>query len=183
MKKVLILGDSISMGYREYVKEALQNRAEVVYSEGDGCFSKWTLWLVNNWIRVNGAPDIVHWNNGIWDMMVEPPLQGSFSSVEEYLHNLSRIIQVLRTSGVTDIIFATTTYPHPEKEGLDAETVTKYNAFARILMEQEGILVNDLGALVRENIPEYVCEDYLHLTEKGYRACAAKVIRAIEAYL
>ncbi|MCI9336940.1 MAG: SGNH/GDSL hydrolase family protein [Lachnospiraceae bacterium] len=183
MKKVLILGDSISMGYREHVREALQGRAEVVYSEGNGCFSKWTLWLVNNWIRVNGAPDIVHWNNGIWDMMDEPPLQGNFSSPEEYLHNLSRIIQVLRTAGVRHIIFATTTYPHPKKEGLDAGTVTRYNAFARTLMEQEGIAVNDLGALIRENIAGYVCGDYLHLTHEGYLACAAKVTEAIEAYL
>lgn len=34
MKKAFVLGDSISMGYREYVKEALEGKAEVVYSEG-----------------------------------------------------------------------------------------------------------------------------------------------------
>lgn len=183
MKTVLILGDSISMGYREYVKEALQGRAEVVYNEGNGCFSKWALWMANNWIRTNGAPDIVHWNSGIWDMMDEPPLQGRFSTVEEYSHNLSCMIQVLRTAGVQDIIFATTTYPHPKKEGLDAATVAEYNARACELMEREGVAIDDLGSVVREKIEEYVCEDYLHLTEKGYRACAEKVTEAIESFL
>lgn len=183
MKKAFVLGDSISMGYREYVKEALEGKAEVVYSEGNGCFSKWALWIVNNWIRTNGAPDIVHWNSGIWDMMCEPPLQGDFSSLEEYSHNLSCIIQVLRTAGVARIIFATTTYPDSEKEGLDAETVSKYNACACELMEREGIPVNDLGGLVREHVAEYVCGDHLHLTEAGYRACARKVTEAIEEWL
>ena len=183
MKKVLILGDSISMGYREYVKEALQGRADVVYSEGNGCFSKWALWMVNNWIRTNGAPDIVHWNSGIWDMMNEPPLEGNFSTLEEYSHNLSCIIQVLRTAGVNDIIFATTTYPDPEKEGLNEGTVSRYNACACSLMERERIPVNDLGSLVRENIADYICDDHLHLTDAGYRACAKKVTEAVERYL
>lgn len=79
MKRVLLLGDSISMGYREYVRELLAEEADVQYMEENGRFAKYTMWAANQWIRSNGAPDIVHWNNGVWDITIEPPLEGSFT--------------------------------------------------------------------------------------------------------
>ena len=35
MKRVLLLGDSIRMGYDEYVKELLEGEFEVVYDDAD----------------------------------------------------------------------------------------------------------------------------------------------------
>ena len=43
MKKVLLLGDSIRMGYDDYVKEALDGKCEVVYdAEDNGRFAAYT---------------------------------------------------------------------------------------------------------------------------------------------
>ena len=48
MKKVLLLGDSIRMGYDEYVKEILKDEFDVIYDESDnGRFSAYTLWQAN----------------------------------------------------------------------------------------------------------------------------------------
>ena len=45
MKKVLLLGDSIRMGYDDYVKEELDGKCEVVYdAEDNGRFAAYTLW-------------------------------------------------------------------------------------------------------------------------------------------
>lgn len=182
MKKVLLLGDSISMGYRPFVKEALEGRADVQYSEENGRYAKYTLYMVNQWIRFNGAPDIVHWNNGLWDISVEPPLKGNFTPLPEYLLTLERTIQTLRDGGVGKIIFATCTY-QKELPHICTEDVEFYNAAACALMRREGIEINDLGALVKPRLDEYVCEDNLHLNETGYRACAAQVVRVLEPYL
>jgi hypothetical protein len=35
MKKVLLLGDSIRMGYDDYVKEILRDKCEVIYAPED----------------------------------------------------------------------------------------------------------------------------------------------------
>ena len=44
MKKVLLLGDSIRMGYDDYVKEELDGKCEVVYdAEDNGRFAAYTL--------------------------------------------------------------------------------------------------------------------------------------------
>ena len=49
MKRVLLLGDSIRLGYEPFVKKGLKGLAEVVGSEDNGRFSKYTLWGVNLW--------------------------------------------------------------------------------------------------------------------------------------
>jgi hypothetical protein len=51
MKKVLLIGDSIRLGYQQFVQEGLRDRAEVVGPEDNGRFSKYTLWGINLWIK------------------------------------------------------------------------------------------------------------------------------------
>ena len=75
MKKVLLLGDSIRMGYDDYVKELLDGKCEVIYDPDDnGRFAAYTLWQANQMFKKYGKFDVVHWNNGYWDMNVEPPM-------------------------------------------------------------------------------------------------------------
>ncbi len=181
-KRILLLGDSISMGYRGYVREALEGRAEVAFFEENGRFSNYTLHMLNQWIRQNGAPDIVHWNNGIWDLTVEPPLDGNFTPLPEYVAHLRRIIRLLRRVGTSAVVFATTTYAKDRAEQPPEET-DRFNAAALAVMREERVEVNDLGALVKANLDAFLCDDRLHLNEAGYRACAAQVVQVLEKYL
>ena len=65
MKKVLLLGDSIRMGYDDYVKEELDGKCEVIYdAEDNGRFAAYTLWQANQMFKHHGHFDVVHWNNG-----------------------------------------------------------------------------------------------------------------------
>src|SRR6187397_2557317 len=66
LPKVLILGDSISLGYTPLVKKNLAGRAEVL-RPGENCqhtangLAKIGAWLGNTkW-------DVIHFNFGIWD--------------------------------------------------------------------------------------------------------------------
>jgi len=109
MKKVLLLGDSIRMGYDEYVKELLEGKCEVFYADADnGRFAAYTLWQANQFFRHHGKFDVVHWNNGYWDMNVEAPMTEAMHPIDEYVHFLKRIIAEIRRNGA-EIIFATTT--------------------------------------------------------------------------
>ena len=47
MKRVLLLGDSIRMGYDSMVKELLSDKYEVLFPEDNGRFSSYTLWQMN----------------------------------------------------------------------------------------------------------------------------------------
>ena len=72
MKKLLLLGDSIRMGYDSFVQEKLSGRAEVFFSEDNGRFLQYTLRTLSDWAGRGKWPsdmDIVHWNNGLWDCL------------------------------------------------------------------------------------------------------------------
>lgn len=71
MKNILLLGDSIRMGYDSFVKEKLEGRANVYFSEDNGRFAQYTLRALSNWKSDLALPEIqlVHWNNGLWDVL------------------------------------------------------------------------------------------------------------------
>ena len=70
--KILLLGDSIRMGYGEYVRQCLEGRAEVFYPNDNGRFLQYTLRQLQDWkasLHLKGDEiDVVHWNNGLWDV-------------------------------------------------------------------------------------------------------------------
>jgi len=71
MKKILLLGDSIRMGYDEFVQKRLDGKAEVFYHEDNGRFAQYTLRTLENWkadLKLDNV-DLVHWNNGLWDVL------------------------------------------------------------------------------------------------------------------
>ena len=191
MKRVLLLGDSIRMGYDEYVKELLKDKFEVVYDEVDnGRFAAYTLWQANQFFKNYGHFDIVHWNNGYWDMNEELPMIEAIHPVGEYVYFLGRILAEIRKNGAIPI-FATTT-PILSKEaaadvaveGVNSfnynnDWVVKYNDAAVSFMHSEGVAINDLYSLCLEDKHYYKCSDLLHLTEEGYRRCAEQTARII----
>lgn len=182
MKKILLIGDSIRLGYQEYVKKQFEGIAEVVYPEENGRFSKYTLWALNLWLNDLGKPDIVHFNTGLWDLHHELPMVEALSSKEEYIENLRRIINELDRTGAK-IIFATTTPIANDGIGRSNYEIDEYNKAAIELMRKKNIQINDLNSLVKDNLINFICEDKLHLTEEGYKACGKQVVEKLMKYL
>lgn len=194
MKKVLLLGDSIRMGYDDYVKELLKDTCEVYYDADDnGRFSSYTLWQANQMFRKYGAFDIVHWNNGYWDMNIEEPMTVPLHPVDEYLHFCKRIIGEIRRNGA-EVIYATTLPVLTPGQALDNtgtevtlhyhnDWVVTYNEAAVKLMNEEHVAVNDLYTLMLEDPHYYKCADSLHLTETGYQRCAQQIADMIREKL
>lgn len=182
MKKILLIGDSIRIGYQEYVRLALDGKADVVFPEENGMFSKYTLWAVNLWINSLGKPDIIHFNTGLWDLHHEPPMVEALSTKEEYIENLNRIINELERTGAK-LIFATITPIARDGKGRSNWEIDQYNKAALELMRSRNIEVNDLSSLVKENLDEFICSDKLHLTDEGYKACAKQVVDKLIKYI
>ena len=189
MKKVLLLGDSIRMGYQAYVRDLLREEYEVIFPEDNGRFAAYTLWQVNQMFKHNEDIALVHWNNGYWDMNIEPPMTEPIHSLAEYTGYLRRITALIRACGAK-VVFATTV-PVLEQEaarrmpGVQRETnydnqwVKTYNQAATELMKELSVPVNDLYALCAQDPFCYKCSDLLHLTEQGYRRCAEQIADVI----
>ncbi len=89
-KKVLLLGDSIRIGYQEYVKRALANEYIVDYPSDNGRFCAYTYRYLGDWCG-QGEYDIVHWNCGLWDIIRLIGDEACFTSAKGYMDYIQRI--------------------------------------------------------------------------------------------
>lgn len=183
--KITLLGDSIRLiGYGPVVPELL-GKDFLVFQPDDNCrFSKYTLRYLHEWKEQMSGSRIVHWNNGLWDIC-NLFGDGCFSSKDEYLTNMLRIAKIL-TERYEKVIFATTTPVNPRNPHDNNADIIAYNELLVPHLQNMGIIINDLYSLVYPHIDEYICEDLIHLTEAGARACGeqvAKVIRETAALL
>ncbi|MBR2916317.1 MAG: hypothetical protein IKC07_01780 [Clostridia bacterium] len=179
MIKVTLLGDSIRGAYGAKVSDLLGDNFEV-YQPNENCrFSKYTLRGLFAWQNEMSGSRIVHWNNGLWDIC-NLFGDGEFTSKTEYVENMLRIADIL-LARYDKVIFATTT-PVTEKNPYDSNvSIKKYNDLIVPLLEEKGVIINDLHSLIAKDIDKYISkEDNIHLTEEGTRVCAKQVADIIK---
>ena len=174
MKKVVLIGDSIRMiGYGTPVAERLCDEFEV-WQPDDNCrFAKYTLRGLWDWQDGMKGADIIHWNNGLWDVCSLFG-DGEFTPVDEYVDIMLRLARLLKERATT-VIFATITPVRPENLHNKNETIKAYNeALVPRLMEM-GIVINDLYTPLSEDVYKYISDDTIHLSEDGIALATDKV--------
>jgi len=198
LRNVLILGDSISIGYTPFVKEMMRYQAVVqrpMLENGEPENCEGTTKGVKNIERWIGDTswDVIHFNFGLHDLKHVDPETGANSTNPEdplqadpkqYKTNLKKIVKVLLDTGA-DLIFATTT-PYPDKvEGplRDPGMAEKYNRIAAKIMNRNNIMINDLHAFAQPRLDEIQLPHNVHFTDLGYRQLADKVIDRITEML
>jgi lysophospholipase L1-like esterase len=180
LPKVVLIGDSIRMGYAPLVAKGLDGKAIVVSPARNGEDSGNVLRNLDEWI-IKEQPDVVHINAGLHDLKLK---DGSYQvPLVEYEKNLKSILARIRKETKAKIIFATTTPIlddlHAQRKAsfdrLEAD-VQKYNAVAVSLMKQAGVPINDLHKLVESRGREkLIGGDGTHYTPEGYAVLAAAV--------
>ncbi len=186
--RVLLLGDSIRISYQPLVAEMMKDRADVVGPDDNGRFALYTSMRLPAWLEECGPPDVVHWNNGIWDSGTKPDREPVQFSITDYLTNLRTILDMLRDQR-SEVIWATITPIHPSKTDHDSgwtwtvADIDMYNTAALELMIEERVPVNDLHGLVSASLEENLAEDLLHLSELGQQRCATAVVSAVDRVL
>ena len=182
MKKVTLLGDSIrQIGYGLKVPELLGEGYEV-FQPNDNCrFAKYTLRMLFDYREQIAGSDVIHWNNGLWDICSKLFDDGEpFTSEEEYVYTMLRVARELKKLGKR-VIFATTTPVHKEHIYNDNEIIVRYNEIIVPKLQEMGIEINDLHSAVKEDVYKYICDDHIHLSEAGIELCSKMVVKAIKA--
>jgi arylsulfatase len=200
LPNVLLLGDSISIGYTRDVRKALQGRANVfrpMRADGrspDNCGDT-TIGLKNldRWLGERRW-DVIHFNWGLWDLCYRHPesksqgnrdkLNGKVSTAPaDYERQLEELVTRLKATGAV-LIWASTTLVPEGEPGRFVGDDEKYNAIAARVMARHGVAVNDLHALTRTFAPElFVKPGDVHFTAEGSQRLAAQVADKIEAHL
>lgn len=180
MKQVLLLGDSLRMGYEPKVRKYLEGKAEVSGPEENGRWAGYTLNSLRFWIPNLPTPDVIHWNNGLWDLGDDYNIGRPFSLPEEYESALERTVIVLNKLFPNAKIIMATTMPtsNPDTSGIE-----NYNEIIKKVASRHDIPVNDLFALVKDDILKIVSEDNIHFTDEGFDMVGKEVAGVIENYL
>ena len=179
MKKVVLLGDSIRLlGYGNTVAQDLREEFDVWQPKENCKYAKYTLRGIYDWREHIEGADIIHWNNGIWDLC-RPFGNELFTPMEQYAEEMVRIATQLKKMGKI-VIFATTTPTLPGNENFIRPGDTEaYNAAVLPRLRELDIVINDLYALVSEDPHRYICDDLTHLSDEGIAACAKQVEECI----
>ena len=193
LPKVLIIGDSISLGYTPVVKEMLAGQAEVLRPATNCQHSGFGAANVRQWVGTTKW-DVIHFNFGIWDTHMldemnalvrdEAGAKGPLHirhTPEQYRKNLESIIAVLEATGAK-LIFANTT-PIMSRQGERFEAIPKLNASAAALMAEKQIPVNNLYDYVLPNAKAWQGGDKVHFTPEGSKQLGRKVSDEILAVL
>ncbi len=189
LPRVLLLGDSISMGYTLEVRRLLDGKANVHRaSENCGPTTR-GLERLSDWLGAKPW-DVIHFNFGLHDLKYiddegrrVPPDQGSLQvSPSQYESNLRSIVHRLKKTGAK-LIWCTTT-PVPEgASGRVADDSLQYNQIAARVMRQmlgDDRIVNDLHSFCVPRLTEIQKEADVHFTPEGSRVLAAQVAKIIE---
>jgi len=182
---VLIIGDSISIGYFKPVKEMLEGRAIVVHNPGNAAHTANGLAKLDQWLG-DTEWDIIHFNHGLHDLKYiddngknAPVEEGKQQiPIERYGKNLEEIVVRLKKTGAK-LIFANTT-PVPEGTRIRVKgDAKKYNVVAERVMKKHDIPVNDLYSFSMVRLDEIQRPANVHFTPEGSRLLGAQVAKQI----
>ena len=189
MKKVILIGDSIRMGYQPVVSDLLSGTAEVWGPDQNGGNSRNVLSRLGEWV-FEKSPDIIHINCGLHDIKKEKDSGEIAVPVGEYAENVENIFNAISAHTEAKIIWAATTpvnyaWHHAKKEfDRFEEDVSAYNRIAADLAELKGIEVNDLNKVITDKGPNSLLNpDGVHFDETGYKLLGEAAANFIKPFL
>ena len=191
LPNVLIIGDSISIGYTGVVSSKLAGKANVIHNPGNGEGTKLGLEKLQEWLG-DTKWDVIHFNWGLHDLKhvkadtgksSNDPNDPRQSELETYTANLETLVKQLKSTGAK-LIFATTTpFPAGVKPCRFPEDAVRYNAAALGVMRANDIQVNDLYHLVLPKLNALQKRRNVHFNQEGSKVLGEQVADVIQAAL
>jgi lysophospholipase L1-like esterase len=182
LPRVLLIGDSISIGYTLPVRELLKGKANVHRIPTNGGPTKNGTANIERWLG-EGKWDVIHFNWGIHDLKFMPDGKRQVEP-DDYEKNLRALVARMKTTGAK-LIWATTT-PIPDGELNPSRKfgqVPEYNAIAKKVMVEHAVAIDDLNAAITPRIAELQNPKDVHYKAEGYAFLAKQVAASIEAAL
>lgn len=194
--RVLILGDSISIGYTPYVQKMMEDEAVVLRpmransKRAENCSgTTYGVQHVERWLKIDGGDwDVIHFNWGLHDMKREDPKTKQASrnpdhprqaDVEAYEKQLRAIVQKLKQTDAELIFCTTTPVPTGVSPHRDTTDPAKYNAVAAKIMKEHDIAINDLYTFANSRLDKIQRPNNVHFTPEGSKTLATQVVKSI----
>jgi GDSL-like Lipase/Acylhydrolase family len=182
LPRVLLIGDSISMGYTLPVRKLLEGKANVHRIPTNGGPTKNGVANIDKWLGT-GKWDVIHFNHGIHDLKFMPDGKRQVEPAD-YEANLRAIVAKLKATGAK-LIWASTT-PIPDGELNPSRKfgkVPEYNEIAARVMKENGIAIDDLNAHITPRLADLQNPNDVHFKPAGSdflaQQVAAEILKAL----
>lgn len=195
LPRILVVGDSISMGYRGFITERFKGKAYVDYWVGGTWFEPGSPRKDNSpvkrgWDGVlsNGPYDVISWNPMTLHMWT--PQQAHRCNYETFPADLAEMVaHFKKTAPDTKFIWIRCTPYTTPAEGKPSVIDTKkserlvtFNSLADTVIKQNGIPEIDLWGLCEKNLDK-ASKDGVHWNQEISKMMAAEIIAEIEKQL
>lgn len=180
LPRVLIIGDSISIGYTIPTRELLKGKANVHRIPENGGPTTNGIKNLSKWLG-DGKWDVIHFNWGLHDLKTDKDDKHQVP-LEEYEKNLRQLVKQLKDTKAKLIWASTTPVPEgklsPPRKNSDVEA---YNKAAKKVMEENGVLIDDLYTFALPKLKDIQRPANVHFTDPGSKVLAEQVAASILA--
>jgi acyl-CoA thioesterase-1 len=168
LPRVLLIGDSISIGYTLPVRELLKGKANVHRIMENGGPTSNGVAKIDKWLSA-GKWDVIHFNWGLHDIKV---MDGKHQvGIEDYEKNLRALVAKMKATGAALVWCATTPVPEGKLNPLRVPAdVVAFNAVAKKVMDEAGVAIDDLYAFALPKLKEIQMKENVHFTKEGSKA-------------
>ena len=176
LPRVLLIGDSISIGYTVATRELLAGKANLHRAPTNCGPTTRGLEAIDQWLG-DRPWDVIHFNWGLHDLK---RIEGKHQvPIDAYQRNLRSLVKRLEKTGATLIWCSTTPVPEGCSPPRDNKDTIAYNAAAKKIMDEHGIAVNDLYAFALPRLEEIQIQANVHFTQEGSAVLAKQVAAVI----
>ena len=181
LPRVLLIGDSISIGYTLPTRALLAGKANVHRPPVNCGNTTYCLRDIGKWLGT-GRWDVIHFNFGIHDIKCPRRDGVNKTRLDQYERNLRKIVARLKKTDAA-LIWCSTTQSPEAVCGAPAEDFVTYNAAAKKVMEETGVQINDLYAFSLPRLKEIQIPVNSHFHAAGSKVLAGQVAAAIQEAL
>ena len=192
LPRVLLIGDSISIGYTVPVREMLKGKANV-HRPLTNCGPTTTgLAGIDKWLG-DGKWDVIHFNWGLHDLkymgpqgqnLADPKAKDSHQQVaiDAYEANLRKLVARLKKTKAKLIWRSTTPVPEGCKGRVVGDSA-KYNAIAKKIMDENDIAIDDQYTFCMDKLDKIQLPANVHFSKEGSAALAEQAVASIQKAL
>ena len=188
--RVLLVGDSISIGYTAPVRKNLEGKALVFRPPTNCQHTGYGLANLKTWLGT-GKWDVIHFNWGIWDThmldakgkIMDPGETKATVEMhirytpEQYRENLEKLVQILEGTGAKLIWGSTTPVMYRKEARFDDIRIR--NELAAEVMRAHKIAIDDLYGFVLPHANEWQLADQVHYNPTGCEKLGEHVSESI----
>lgn len=192
LPRVLLIGDSISIGYTVPVRELFKDKANVHRPLTNCGPTTNGLAGIDKWLG-DGKWDVIHFNCGLHDLkymgpqgqnLADPKAKGSHQQVpiDAYEANLRKLVARLKKTKAKLIWRSTTPVPEGCKGRVVGDSA-KYNAVAKKIMDENSIVIDDQYTFCMDKLARIQLPANVHFSKTGSAALAKQAVASIQKVL